>query len=89
MQAIELAYHSLANAIIVQAATDYRNALKGISYNHKPPKLIIKEIEKFFHSEYYETLTKVKGDYLIEQLRKEHKENERRNNERNTYTSNT
>ena len=80
-------YHDLANAIVLQAVTDYRNALNGIGYKQQSPEAIIKEIEKFFRSDYYTILTKVKGEYLIEQLRKEHKE--RRKNERNTCTSNT
>lgn len=77
MQSIDRAYSDLANAIILQAVTDYRNALNGIAYRRKTPAQIIKEIEEFFLSEYFKILTRVKGDYLIEQLRKEHIKNKR------------
>lgn len=82
MQATELAYHELANAIILQAVSDYRNALDGISYDlrHSPEK-IIKDIEKFFRSDYFEILTRVKGEYLIDRLKQEHLEKERKRNE--------
>ena len=71
MQSIELAYRTLANAIILKAVEDYRNALDGISYNRFPPVVIVQDIEKFFLSYYFEMLTKVKGKYLIEEIRKE------------------
>ena len=72
---IETAYRNLANAIVVQAAKDYRNALdgKGISIT-KPPEYVIKEVTKFFHSSWYRKLTKVDGDFIIEQLHREHNE---------------
>lgn len=82
-------YQDLADAIVLQAVEDYRNALKGISYNKYPPKTIKKEIERFFCSDYFEILTKVKGEFLIDALKKEHLENERRNNESNIDTGNT
>jgi hypothetical protein len=82
MQAIELAYHNLANAIILQAVADYREALRGTSYNpHRSPESIIKEIEKFFRSDYFEYLTKIKGEYLLDRLKKEYQE------ERKSYES--
>ena len=67
-------YQNLANAIVIQAVNDYRNALDGNGCEYKSPDVVIKEIEKFFRSSYYRTLTKVKGEYLIEQLQKEHRE---------------
>ena len=67
-------YHDLANAIILQAVEDYRDALNGKSYNYKPPEYIVKSVEKFFRSNYFKILTNVSGEYLIEQLRKEHEE---------------
>lgn len=70
---IETAYRNLANAIVVQAAKDYRNALNGETYYYNStPKSVIKEVERFFHSPWYRMLTKVDGDYLIEQLQIEH-----------------
>ena len=72
------AYVDLADAIIVRAVNDYRNALRGVSYNHNPPEIIIKKLEKFFHSKWYRTLTKLNADYLICKLKEEYRENERR-----------
>lgn len=67
-------YENLANAIVIQAVNDYRNALDGIGCEYKPPEAVIREIEKFFRSSYYRNLTKVKGEYLIEMLQKEHRD---------------
>ena len=81
MQSIDLAYRNLANAIIVQAANDYRKALDGKSYSdnvRKDAGYVIKECESFFHSKWYRKLTKVKGDFLIEQLKREHNEKVRK-----------
>ena len=86
MQDIELAYRNLASAIIIQAVTDYRNALNGVSYNHKPPEAIIADVEKFFHSRYYKKLTNIDGEYIMQRLQKEHLE--RSNNESNVDTGN-
>lgn len=73
-----LPYQGLANGIILQAVADYRNALDGFGYDNRPPKAVIKECEKFFRSSRYQMLTKVKGEYLIEQLKKEHKEKQKK-----------
>lgn len=86
---VEHAYQNLANAIVKQAVEDYRKALRGKSYRHdKDPAPVITEIEKFFKSDYFEMLTKVKGDFLIEKLRKEYEENKEDNDESNIDTSN-
>lgn len=82
-------YQELANAIVARAAEDYRNALNGISYNTYSPETIIKRLEKFFRSSWFRTLTKVNGEYLIEQLKQEHNEQERSNDESNINSSNT
>lgn len=71
-------YQDLANAIVAQAATDYRKALDGIGYYNRPPESVIKECEKFFRSSRFKMFTKVKGEYLIEELRKEHEEKKRK-----------
>ena len=87
---VDIFYEDLANAIITQAARDYSNALRGKSYCYKSPEKVIKEIERFFRSEYFTILTKVKGKYLIERLKQEYLEEiERSNDESNTDTSNT
>jgi hypothetical protein len=64
----------LANAIIVQAATDYRNALLGDAYRGKSPEVVISECERFFRSEWYRILTEFDGEVLMEKIQKEVKQ---------------
>lgn len=66
-------YEELANAIIVQAATDYRKALRDLKTNPKysPTLYAVSEVERFFHSDWYKTLTSVSGELLIKKLRAE------------------
>ena len=66
-------YEELANAIILQAVKDYRRALKLLSRNpHSHSALAaVNEMERFFRSEWYETLTPVNGEMLIRKLREE------------------
>ena len=64
-------YHNLANAIIVQAANDYRKALRGND------KRVICDCERFFRSHWYLTLTNLDGEVLIEKLRKEYESENR------------
>ena len=64
---------ALANAIIVQAAKDYRRALRK---QKKDPgnvsaKIPIEEAEQFFRSDWYRILTTVDGETLIKQLKEE------------------
>ncbi len=65
-------YQSLANAIIGQAAKDYRIALR---YHFKHPgntryQQNVCEIERFFRSDWYTALTDVEGEYLIREIRR-------------------
>lgn len=83
MQKFECRYNDLANAVIEQAANDYRRALdgKGLSVDGKcpiPPEDVIKEVERFFRSQYFRMLTKVNGEYLLDQLNREHEEKVRK-----------
>jgi hypothetical protein len=80
-------YQEIANAIVEQAVGDYRKALRGRGYHGKSAKKVILEVEQFFHSLYFEILTKVDGDYLLEKLQQEYNE-ERKKNESNIDTSN-
>lgn len=66
-------YEKLANAIVLQAVSDYRTALKKVKKNPNNRDAIdgALQIEKFFRSERYQTLTSLDGEYLIERLRKE------------------
>ena len=66
-------YQALGNAIVEQAAKDYRAALKTLR-RHPDSKAVMEEamkLERFFHSGWYGILTDVDPDYLITKLRKE------------------
>ena len=72
-------YQALANAIVEQAAKDYRAALKNLR-RHPDSKAAMEnamELEKFFHSGWYGILTDVDPNYLITKLRKEAVKNDR------------
>lgn len=58
-------YQDLANAIVAVAADDYRMALKIRNKGLK------RDLEEFFHSDWYGVLTNVDADALIECLQKE------------------
>lgn len=59
--------YNLTNAIILQPCKDYRTALKW------DDRATIREIERFFRSEWYKMLTTIDGEFLIDKLRKEYK----------------
>jgi len=69
-------YEQLANAIILQAVKDYRDALKKLKKRprYEPAKDMIDEVERFFHSDWYRELTSVDGNFLIKKLRSEVRE---------------
>ena len=60
-------YENLANAIILQAAKDYRLT---------DDEQQLQEIERFFRSSWFGVLSKVDPEFLIKELRKE-KRNDR------------
>ena len=66
-------YERLANAIILQAASDYRRDLKKLKKNPQNRDVMneVLQIEKFFRSPWYQVLTTVDGEFLIQKLRKE------------------
>ena len=66
-------YERFANAIILQAVSDYRTALKKIKAHPKNRQAIDEalEIERFFRSGWYSQLTSVDGEYLIRRLQEE------------------
>jgi hypothetical protein len=71
-------YERLANAIVLQAVSDYRSALKKIKAHPKNREAISEalEIEKFFRSGWYSILTDVDGEYLIRRLQDEIRQSE-------------
>lgn len=61
----------LSNAIILQAVKDYRSALAGGSVNGRDSKSVIEECERFFQSEWFNSLTNTDCHYLMQNIRKE------------------
>ena len=62
---IQKCYENLANAIIVQAAKDYRKARK---YDNRSVK---RECVRFFRSQWFMELTNFSGTELLQRLQKE------------------
>ena len=71
-------YERLANAVVLQAVSDYRVVLKKIKAHPKNREAISEalEIEKFFRSGWYSQLTDVDGEYLIRRLQDEIRQSE-------------
>lgn len=69
----EYMWEDLAIAIIVQAANDYRRARLKL-HNNPNDRMALsdkKSIERFFHSSWYEVLTTVDGQYILNRLNNE------------------
>ncbi len=66
-------WQDLANAIIDQAVKDYRAAAQELRWcpDSKRAAAMIRDVEIFFHSAWYEQLTNVDGDFILNRLRKE------------------
>lgn len=66
-------YEDLANAIVLQATKDYREALKKLNKEPKNTwaKLTKLEVEIFFRSSWYKELTSLDPEMLIERLNEE------------------
>ena len=66
-------YERLSNAIVLQAVKDYRNALKRLKKHPQNEKALNtkREVERFFRSDWYASLTTVNPEMLITKLKKE------------------
>ena len=66
-------YKELANAIIVQAVKDYREALRllNMNPNDKSAQHDKRSIERFFRSEWFSILTDLNGELLMKKLKEE------------------
>ena len=66
-------WEDLANAIILQAAEDYRICRRRIRRwpDQKESQAIIREVEHFFRSRWFNQLTDIDGKALIRNLREE------------------
>lgn len=65
------AYDNLKNAIVQQSAEDYAAAFMGNKVDGKEPQDMMNECEKFFHSEWYRTLTNeaIDGNWLARNVK--------------------
>ena len=70
---METCYTNLANAIILAAAKDHRRALRRLKKYpwDKDAESVRKDCERFFRSGWFQTLTSLNGEVLIEKLHRE------------------
>lgn len=62
-------WEGLANAIILQAVEDYKTTAAQIrAYPYAGAYADMRELERFFRSQWFGTLTAVDGEWLLEQL---------------------
>ena len=66
-------YRSLANAVVTQAAADYRKSVATIKRSPAAWSAgrLKKEVERFFFFFWFQELTDLDGAYILDQLRKE------------------
>lgn len=67
-------WEALANAIVIQAAKDYKAAYRKLNNSRKKnseAERMKNECLRFFRSKWFTELTKVDGEYLIRRLNKE------------------
>ena len=67
-------YEELANAVVIQACEDYKRVyVCHLCGNGKGKRIQkqLKELEAFFRSDWYKTLTEVDGEYLMQRLQEE------------------
>lgn len=66
-------YEKLANAIILSAVRDYRDARKKLKKRPKneDAKLMVEDCERFFRSEWFQVLSNLDGEALLERLKEE------------------
>ena len=63
----------LANAIIIQAADDYRTSLRRLKLNRMNREYLRmkEECERFFRSQWFEQLTNIDGKTIMMRIQKE------------------
>ncbi|MBM7561499.1 hypothetical protein [Fusibacter tunisiensis] len=69
-------YEDLANAIVLLAVKDYRDALKKMMKHprHESAKRTKAEVERFLRSDWYRELTAVEPEILLRKLKEEVKQ---------------
>ena len=73
MKSTNSPYEDLANAIVLKAVEDYREALRVLSLNPNNNDAVseVRSIERFFRSGYFGILTKLDPEMLIKRLNEE------------------
>lgn len=66
----EQGLENLANAIILQACKDYKAALKSKRGATREGGSI-RSIQRFFHSQWFKTLTKADPDYIMKEIERQ------------------
>ena len=68
-----MGYSDLANAVVEQAVKDYRAAAHDLRVIPNDQRSIrtIRSVERFFHSHWYEQLTNIDPEYLLNKLKGE------------------
>lgn len=66
-------WQALGNAVVLQAVKDYRQAYKRLKRhpNDHLAERDVKEIERFFTSQYFNTFTELDGEMLMHRLQDE------------------
>ncbi len=66
-------YEKLANAVVLQAVRDYRDAVKKLSRGKKneAAESTKQECERFFKSQHFNVFTALDGRAILSQLEKE------------------
>ncbi|ABR50127.1 conserved hypothetical protein [Alkaliphilus metalliredigens QYMF] len=69
-------YEDLANAIVLLAVKEYRDALKKLMKypRHESAKHTKAEVERFLRSDWYRELTAVEPEILLRKLKEEVKQ---------------
>ena len=69
-------YEDLANAIVLLAVKEYRDALKKLMKypRHESAKHTKTEVERFLRSDWYRELTAVEPEILLRKLKEEVKQ---------------
>ncbi|MBC5687939.1 hypothetical protein H8S37_03185 [Mediterraneibacter sp. NSJ-55] len=67
------AYEKLANTIILQAVKDWRAARRKLKRKpqNESARIELGNCERFFHSEWFTTLTDVDGEVILRKLYEE------------------
>ena len=66
-------YETLANAIVMQAVKDYRQAKRSLRRHPRNAmaQSVISDCEKFFLSPWFEALTDARGEFILMKLQQE------------------